>query len=95
MKQKITVFNNDNLVYEGRIGDLPMKESAIIKKSIELFDDDDPCIIHQSYVIKEYVDILMMLLNGNNGSIEVKNHIDTLFFINLDSLENLIIKLKG
>lgn len=63
MKQKVLLRQGDTVLYEGRISDIPVKHDAIIKRSIELFDDDDPCIIHQSYVIKEYVDLLLERLD--------------------------------
>ncbi len=36
-----------------KIQDLPFKEEEIIRKSIELFSDPEPCIIHKTYVMKK------------------------------------------
>lgn len=95
MKQKIKIQQNDKVLYYGRISDMPIKEESIIKKSIELFDDDDPCIIHQSYVIKEYVDILLTLLKKHqNNTIKVANFLDIISFLNIEDVTNVIITLE-
>lgn len=36
-----------------KIQDLPFKEEEIIRKSIELFSDPEPSIIHKTYVMKK------------------------------------------
>lgn len=45
-------INGNNLVNYTPL-QLPIKENVIIEKSIELFDDDEPCIIHRTYVMKK------------------------------------------
>ena len=88
MKQFITIIKNEKILYEGRISDIPIKEKFIISKSVELFDDDDPCIIHQSYVIKEYVDQLLSVFKCMKKSeIAVKNHLEELSFLDFMELE--------
>jgi hypothetical protein len=52
MADHVKITKKGTTIYEGNILDIPIKEDAIIKKSIEVFGDDDPCIIHQSFVIK-------------------------------------------
>lgn len=94
MKQKIQIKDKNSIVYEGRISDIPIKESAIIAKSIELFNDDDPCIIHQSYVIKEYVDIVLRLLHEQNP-LDVNEHLDTLSFLAIQQPQFCTIYLEG
>jgi len=94
MKQRITITHNDTVVYDGRISDMPIKEDAIIEKSIELFDDEDPCIIHQSYVIKEYVDVVFQLLREQNPVI-IKDALPTLSFLDLEDLQHCVIHLEG
>ncbi|WP_024831735.1 hypothetical protein [Ruminiclostridium josui] len=44
---------------EYKLNSLPFKEEIIIKKSIELFNDREPCIIHRTYVMKK----LMLEIN--------------------------------
>ena len=96
MKQYISIFKGPKEIYMGRISDIPIKQESIINKSIALFDDDDPCIIHQSYVIKEYVDVLLGIFKSENKqSIHVRDHLSDLSFLDFTELEQLIINLKG
>ena len=67
MKQQVKLYNENTVLFEGRISDIPIRPEAIIGKSIELFDDEDPCVIHQSYVIKNYVDDILMRFDDRNS----------------------------
>jgi len=96
MKQYIVITKNDKILYDGRISDIAIKEEYIIKKSVDLFDDDDPCIIHQSYVIKEFVDDLLHIFKCNDvKTINGKDHLEELTFLDYTELEKLVINLKG
>ena len=95
MKQYITISKNDKTLYEGRISDIAIKEKYIIKKSVEIFDDDDPCIIHQSYVIKEYVDDLLNIFKSSGSTtINVSDYLETLDFLDYMELEKVVLSLK-
>lgn len=62
MKYKITIKNSKNrIVFSGKPIALPIRENAIVEKSIELFSDAEPCIIHQSYASQKLVDTFMSL----------------------------------
>lgn len=61
MNPKIEVFNEEQSLFKGKLLNLPFKKSILIEKSIELFGDDDPCVIHQSYVIRLLVDEILKL----------------------------------
>lgn len=37
-------------VYRGRLGELPIREEVILRKSIQFFNDPEPCHIHRSAV---------------------------------------------
>lgn len=65
MNPKIEVFNEDTSIFRGKLLNLPFKKSIIIEKSIELFGDEDPCIIHQSYVIRILVDAFLNVFDDN------------------------------
>lgn len=41
-----------NIIKKCKITSLPLKEEVIIAKSIEFFNDDSPCFIHRSAVMK-------------------------------------------
>jgi hypothetical protein len=95
MKQKVKVFENDKQIYKGRLIELPIKEQYIIKKSIELFDDEDPCIIHQSFVYKEYASQILDLLNESpEKTLYLKDHEEELSFINYKDLSAIKIVLQ-
>lgn len=95
MKQYITIIQDETILYEGRISDIPIKEKYIIQKSVKLFDDDDPCIIHQSYIIKEYVEQLLSVFKSTEKIIQVKDYLEELSFLDYIELEKLTIILKG
>ncbi len=50
---KIIMLDRDNLeITEKKLTALPLKEEIIIKKSIEFYNDPEPCMIHRSAVMK-------------------------------------------
>lgn len=94
MKQKVLILRGSEEVFKKKIQNLPLKNEYIIKRSIELFDDEDPCIIHQSYVIKDYVDQVLEVLKKDT-TIQMKDHIELFGALNYDNIEELTIKLLG
>jgi len=40
----------DKVLFSGNLEDLPLKDEWIIKKSVEFFNDPEPCFIHRSAV---------------------------------------------
>ena len=55
MKLKVLSFIdcNGNIILKEKVTSLPLKEECIINKSIELFNDCEPCIIHRTFVMKK------------------------------------------
>lgn len=49
-KRYLTVTQNETLLYEGLWNDLPLTEKVILEKSIEFFNDKEPCAIHRGAV---------------------------------------------
>lgn len=49
-KRFLTVKLDNTLLYDGLWDNLPLTEEIIINKSIEFFDDKEPCEIHRSAV---------------------------------------------
>jgi len=39
-----------NVLFSGDLTDLPLKDEWVIKKSIEFFNDPEPCFIHRGAV---------------------------------------------
>lgn len=52
MKVVFVDINNNEIESYG-ILDCPVKEEIILNKSIELFNENDPCIIYKSYARKK------------------------------------------
>lgn len=94
MKQKITITQNGERIYSGRIINIKITEAAVIQKSIDLFDDDEPCIIHQSYVYKEYANYIVELFKKTGlKTLDVKNYLEELSFLDYKDLSSLQITL--
>ena len=49
-KRYLTVTQDETLLYEGLWNELPLTEEVILKKSIEFFNDREPCAIHRGAV---------------------------------------------
>lgn len=49
-KRYLTVTQNETLLYEGLWNELPLTEEIILEKSVEFFDDREPCAIHREAV---------------------------------------------
>jgi hypothetical protein len=93
MKDWIKIVDQaGHVIFSGNILDLPIQHNYIIKRSIELFNDADPCIIHKSYVIRKIVDEIKEIVNVKNQSgISLKGYVDQLHFLELEQLGNLTI----
>lgn len=97
MKERVIVKRGDYVLYDGNILNLPLKDKYITELSIEIFDDDDPCIIHQSYVIKELVSKLLELFEEKGKAklhaIDFKEEFDVVDFTDISSLTfELVVK---
>ncbi len=94
MKTKIEITMDDTILFKGKILNMPVHHDAVIKRSIELFDDENPCIIHQSFVVKEFAEELITLFEENNP-IEGKDYADVLKFLDVDDVMKIRIHKKG
>ena len=97
MKERVIVKRGDYVLFEGNILNIPLKDKYITELSIEIFDDDDPCIIHQSYVIKELVSTLLDLFKIKEKAIlhaiDFKEEFDVVDFTDVSSLTfELVVK---
>ena len=46
----LVLSKDGTIIYDGLLKDVPLKEEIILKKSVEFFDDPEPCHIHRSAV---------------------------------------------
>lgn len=96
MKKTILISHLGQLVFEGKLINIPMKEKSIIEKSILVFDDDDPCIIHKSYINKIFVDEILDMFTKEESTIISGDKFESeLDFIDLPNIKELILELKG
>ena len=47
---ELKLYYGNKIIYQGYLKDVPLKESVILAKSVEFFDDPEPCHIHRSAV---------------------------------------------
>ncbi len=96
MKLKIVLSNQKNeIVFQGNPQNLPIRYEDIKKKSVELFDDEEPCIIHQSYAIQKLIDGFLKELKGVDiqhvkfTELKIDYH-----FIDFENIEDLYLTIK-
>lgn len=79
------VHKDGEVVYEGLISDLPLKEDYILLKSMEFFNEKEPCIIYRTHIMKKFYLALYDCLSQSGASackcVEIK---DMLLAVNLD-----------
>jgi len=96
MKLKIIITNqNKDIIFKGNPLNLPIKYLDIKKKSVELFDDEEPCIIHQSYAIQKLVDGFLNQFTGvevNELSFNDLN--ESYSFIDIENIKDMYITIK-
>jgi hypothetical protein len=87
MKKIIFIDKDENEIINVPIIEIPIHEKKIIEKSIELFNDDEPCIIHKTYTIRaitfEICDYLKEILNSNNEVLKESINEKVLNLINI------------
>ena len=96
MKIKLIITNeNKDVVFKGNAYDLPVQYEEIKKKSIELFNDDEPCIIHQSYAIQKIIDVFMNRFKGVHvKELKFSEIKDDIHFIKIDHIEDLYLTIQ-
>ena len=96
MKLKIIITNqNKDIIFKGNPLNLPIRYLDIKKKSVELFDDEEPCIIHQSYAIQKLVDGFLNQFKGalvNELSFNELN--ESYSFIDIENIKDMYITIK-
>lgn len=95
MKYKILIKKNGNILYDGKAIDLPIKKDVLKNKSIEMFADEDPCIIHQTFVVETLIDELISLYKKRlDEQIILSKDMKEIKFVDLGDLDQAIMVLK-
>lgn len=94
MKEQIVIKRGSEVLYTGTAINIPIKEENIIERSIEIFGDEDPCVIHQSYVVKELVTDLLDVFDSNHTILlKGSDYLDQLSFINFKNLATITVEI--
>lgn len=97
MKYKVIITHeNSEIIYKGKPLNIPVKKESIVKKSIELFGDDEPCIIHQSYAVQKLINEFIESLSGmsvKNLSFSFIHH--DFSFIDVKDIDHCFLTLEG
>ncbi len=96
MKLTLIIKNqDDHVIFKGKPITLPMTKTAVVAKSIELFGDDDPCVIHQSYAIQKIMDAFLARLPGPPfNDMPFKDIESDLSFIDLPTIETCLLTIE-
>ncbi len=87
--------NNHKILFSGKPIGLPIKEKAIVQKSIELFGDAEPCIIHQSYASQKLADYFLSLFPSIPLSdFQLVDYSQKLDFINIPDIETCFLSIE-
>lgn len=55
-RTKLQFLDTDkNIIFENKLIAIPLNEEEIISRSIEYFNDPEPCMIHRSAVMKSMI----------------------------------------
>ena len=65
----VRILSGEQVIYEGLLKDIPIRENVLIEKSIYFFDDPEPCFIHLDAVrLRLTEELHQELLRENTGS---------------------------
>jgi hypothetical protein len=95
MKYKLILKKEEEIIFDGKPIDLPVKKDVLKQKSFEMFADDDPCIIHQTYVIESFCDALVTRFKDNlDQEIKLSSTIEEIKFIDIKNIEQTTLILR-
>ena len=95
--KKVKILDSlDKVVFKGPLSSLKFKTESIKKTSIELFNDDNPCIIHESYAIEQLASqAAQQLLSLNQNKLLIdETLIQLLSTIELEKYRNHTLELE-
>jgi sugar-specific transcriptional regulator TrmB len=95
VKRIFILDQNQKVLFKGNPLSLPYKKDSIVSKCIELFNDHDPCIIHESYAIHQLSEELIGILRRYNQlEIPVQNIILDVPFIDFSKYADGLLKIE-
>jgi len=96
MKMKVIIENaKQEILFQGNPINLPVKEEDIKRVSIEMFRDENPCIIHQSYAVQKLIEGMLSHFGKQSISrVPLSNHLEHVSFLKYDNLDQLFLTLE-
>ena len=89
-KKKFSITASGVEVFRAPLIEIPLKEQTIIEKSIQFFDDPEPCYIHRGAVVTRLADELAQAAEAAGGSLEAdtlkEEYKDWLAFDGIESI---------
>lgn len=67
----LQLYGTSGLLYDGLLKDVPIKEKILLEKSVEFFDDPEPCHIHRSAVRTRLTAEIQKELLGQRGKKQI------------------------
>lgn len=90
-KKKFSIFAGGKEVFRAPLIEIPLKEETIIQKSIQFFDDPEPCYIHRGAVVTRLADEMAQACEESGGKLSgetlPEKFIQYLTFENVESIE--------
>ncbi len=91
-KTQVAIFNSNNeLLFSGDLHSIPIKESVIISKSIEFFNDHNPCYIHRGAVTVRMLSEIeaYLKMHGDKSLIYDRNAGSIVDYIDMDGIHRM------
>lgn len=96
IKRIIIKDSNNKRLYKGSLIGLKYRKEAISNKCLELFNDENPCIIHESYAIESLSEVVeQILLSEGSKHLTINKELkEKLKDIDLDEYTDLQLELE-
>jgi len=91
MKKRVCIKRFNKPIFTGRVEDIKIKENTIINRSVEVFGDDNPCIIHRKYCMTDILADFMELFKENK-IIYCEDCAEALHFLDYGELKGISIE---
>lgn len=95
MKYKVIIKKETEIIFDGKPIDLPIKKDILKQKSLEMFGEEELCIIHKVFVIQYFCDALISKFKDNlDKEIKISEYIEEVKFIDIKDIEQATLILR-
>ena len=93
MARKVKITNKlGDIIYQGKVSDMPMVEVKVKEMSFKIFKDPEPCVIHQSYAVSKLIEPLEKRIKGEKLKLKLSELDLDLSYIDYESFEDLYLE---